>query len=95
MNGHERFNEAAGIPRGRPTPYPPGQPCLEGFNEAAGIPRGRPIQEHTRRRLLVASMRPRVFPAEDGRSPASTAPACPCFNEAAGIPRGRRKTWRG
>ena len=36
------FNEAAGIPRGRP--HPParnGRPSLR-FNEAAGIPRGRP-----------------------------------------------------
>ena len=38
-----------------------------GFNEAAGIPRGRraaaPHQAAARR----ASMRPRVFPAEDGQ----------------------------
>ena len=36
------------------------------FNEAAGIPRGR--REQTMRdypEMVVASMRPRVFPAED------------------------------
>ena len=35
-------------------------------------------------------MRPRVFPAEDGRRSARDAGARSRFNEAAGIPRGRR-----
>ena len=41
--GPPRFNEAAGIPRGRPGPedYRMGQGRR--FNEAAGIPRGRPV----------------------------------------------------
>ena len=39
--GPPRFNEAAGIPRGRrPTPSEPQMHCTS-FNEAAGIPRGR------------------------------------------------------
>ena len=39
---------------------------FEGFNEAAGIPRGRldRLEDVVRLRDL-ASMRPRVFPAED------------------------------
>ena len=36
-----------------------------------------------------ASMRPRVFPAEDPNSPAVALCSPSCFNEAAGIPRGR------
>ena len=65
--GGGRFNEAAGIPRGRQ-----GNPRLDrsnprSFNEAAGIPRGRPAETASARAAAeVASMRPRVFPAEDG-----------------------------
>ena len=36
-----RFNEAAGIPRGRRREEPPTAHPRAGFNEAAGIPRGR------------------------------------------------------
>ena len=66
-SGHTRFNEAAGIPRGR-----------------LGLRRLAPAA------LPEASMRPRVFPAED--IPGSTSGTCTFsgFNEAAGIPRGRR-----
>ena len=65
--GHRRcFNEAAGIPRGRRGRLPRSTPVALGFNEAAGIPRGRRRQVP---RLPLgsgaASMRPRVFPAED------------------------------
>ena len=81
------FNEAAGIPRGRRrAPVFPAGPDA-GFNEAAGIPRGR------RRRLVStswtcrASMRPRVFPAEDAGTQAARRRRARCFNEAAGIPR--------
>ena len=36
------------------------------FNEAAGIPRGRPQMATSKTRTYnLASMRPRVFPAED------------------------------
>ena len=35
------------------------------FNEAAGIPRGRLDLKQTELNLQGASMRPRVFPAED------------------------------
>ena len=60
------FNEAAGIPRGRQKPGARRSKGPRGFNEAAGIPRGR----HTDFYLGLAptnnaSMRPRVFPAED------------------------------
>ena len=62
------FNEAAGIPRGRPwracSTWTPGA-C---FNEAAGIPRGRPTVRGTLDPRDRASMRPRVFPAEDRRN---------------------------
>ncbi len=37
-----------------------------------------------------ASMRPRVFPAEDVHSVSNSSTGSPGFNEAAGIPRGRR-----
>ena len=37
----------------------------EGFNEAAGIPRGRRALEAVKLGAALASMRPRVFPAED------------------------------
>ena len=36
-----------------------------GFNEAAGIPRGRLTTSTRFVRTPTASMRPRVFPAED------------------------------
>ena len=61
-----RFNEAAGIPRGRLNPGTTNAPSGTGFNEAAGIPRGRPEQpEQVGLVVVPASMRPRVFPAED------------------------------
>ena len=67
------FNEAAGIPRGRrggaSNKRSPGRPS---FNEAAGIPRGRPEPEGPAEpEAPPASMRPRVFPAEDERLPLS------------------------
>ena len=37
------------------------------FNEAAGIPRGRRHHDESEDRGRRASMRPRVFPAEDDR----------------------------
>ena len=46
-----------------PAPAITASPC---FNEAAGIPRGRHQLERLDVTLsVVASMRPRVFPAED------------------------------
>ena len=67
-----------------------------GLNEAAGIPRGRrprrvkmePAEHH-------ASMRPRVFPAEDSRPRTTSIRRTSSFNEAAGIPRGRLRPGRG
>ena len=60
------FNEAAGIPRGRPTTCRGPAATRSSFNEAAGIPRGRRrAGPRVRRRGDAASMRPRVFPAED------------------------------
>ena len=63
-----RFNEAAGIPRGRLRPIRRGAHQVSGwrFNEAAGIPRGRQEAVATAQQGGdMASMRPRVFPAED------------------------------
>ena len=63
------------------------------FNEAAGIPRGRRSENGRarHRRRSCASMRPRVFPAEDASISAlpSQELGPGRFNEAAGIPRGR------
>ena len=60
------FNEAAGIPRGRPILGYGFAPVQQGFNEAAGIPRGRHKEEVVSQASMPpASMRPRVFPAED------------------------------
>ena len=60
------FNEAAGIPRGRRGSGRKRRPVRRpGFNEAAGIPRGRRAASWRRGRVIPASMRPRVFPAED------------------------------
>ena len=88
------FNEAAGIPRGRhhrsPARCPSDRRC---FNEAAGIPRGRLAAPPLLARRRQASMRPRVFPAEDARLALVGIPVFAGFNEAAGIPRGR--PWRG
>ena len=70
-----RFNEAAGIPRGRHA-YVQLQRrrIMGGFNEAAGIPRGRPDAAAHLIPGRRASMRPRVFPAEDrGRARRSSA----------------------
>ena len=88
------FNEAAGIPRGRPTMPVVLQTVTNRFNEAAGIPRGRRDRlAPARPAPYLASMRPRVFPAEDSCAGRSTRyPLHRCsFNEAAGIPRGRPK----
>ena len=60
-----------------------------GFNEAAGIPRGRRRPTAKRPRPQDASMRPRVFPAEDCPVRFFMALTALSFNEAAGIPRGR------
>ena len=60
------FNEAAGIPRGRRDGAGVASPEDGGFNEAAGIPRGRRAVVHVSGTGAdPASMRPRVFPAED------------------------------
>ena len=59
------------------------------FNEAAGIPRGRRPWNGARSKPVPASMRPRVFPAEDGAPARELGPHAKSFNEAAGIPRGR------
>ena len=60
------FNEAAGIPRGRRAADESAEFRQAGFNEAAGIPRGRRRpQGGGRLGHRDASMRPRVFPAED------------------------------
>ena len=85
-----RFNEAAGIPRGRRDAMRLYELPAGRFNEAAGIPRGRRrLRVQAIGQPLLASMRPRVFPAEDSNH----APGCSTvgarFNEAAGIPRGR------
>ena len=41
MGQSSSFNEAAGIPRGRPYRMRHYAASLDSFNEAAGIPRGR------------------------------------------------------
>ena len=84
------FNEAAGIPRGRPWRSERRSRTRRSFNEAAGIPRGRLGRGVEARLGLGASMRPRVFPAEDFGRPISVGGGRTSFNEAAGIPRGRR-----
>ena len=63
--GYRSFNEAAGIPRGRLCRADGINPAKLGFNEAAGIPRGRLRFDPEDRKVPLASMRPRVFPAED------------------------------
>ena len=52
-SGSWSFNEAAGIPRGRPRPVRWGRCRLRRFNEAAGIPRGRLALAHMGLRLLL------------------------------------------
>ena len=63
-----------------------------GFNEAAGIPRGRHDQPVLAGCPQLASMRPRVFPAEDKDMTGDYDEMTNGFNEAAGIPRGRLPT---
>ena len=60
-----RFNEAAGIPRGRLYAAVALRHQYTRFNEAAGIPRGRHADVREGVEEDSASMRPRVFPAED------------------------------
>ena len=70
------FNEAAGIPRGRHAVPDRGRLPQHRFNEAAGIPRGRRHACIGRQpQIPLASMRPRVFPAEDTRRPGGGLPA--------------------
>ena len=95
------FNEAAGIPRGRRAMASvPVRGRRTSFNEAAGIPRGRRAPHDRLGAHVLASMRPRVFPAEDLKTPCLQGfLAKSGFNEAAGIPRGRHtneddtRTW--
>ena len=84
------FNEAAGIPRGRRGFCRSASSSRPGFNEAAGIPRGRLGVRLPAVDLVSASMRPRVFPAEDRFPSLMGGDSSTRFNEAAGIPRGRR-----
>ena len=92
------FNEAAGIPRGRRPYRRRVRVPRASFNEAAGIPRGRRRPAFTTiLSTYCASMRPRVFPAEDSDCRTNFGCSLRRFNEAAGIPRGRRATprrWR-
>ena len=85
-----RFNEAAGIPRGRRERRRAGRGDARGhFNEAAGIPRGRPRTRYParsrHRHFNEAAGIPR------GRRPGRSRSRIrrSHFNEAAGIPRGR------
>ena len=60
------FNEAAGIPRGkRGVRYRGDRAGCASFNEAAGIPRGKLYTFPVTSFFISASMRPRVFPAEN------------------------------
>ena len=60
------FNEAAGIPRGRPALLARRPLAARCFDEAAGIPRGRQLRAKGGVSVQEAlQMRPRVFPAED------------------------------
>ena len=67
--GCSSFNEAAGIPRGRRATGSRYPWRIARFNEAAGIPRGRHVLDQVRPGPIGASMRPRVFPAEDADLP--------------------------
>ena len=86
-----RFNEAAGIPRGRRLSETVNRDGTVRFNEAAGIPRGRrqtdmPLEKEQHSFNEAAGI-PRGRRVSIPKTP---LPAC-CFNEAAGIPRGRRR----
>ena len=85
----DRFNEAAGIPRGRHHQHPRSFLCPTGFNEAAGIPRGRPTPSCATTRAVHRFNEAAGIPR--GRRSSRDRPALqrPRFNEAAGIPRGR------
>ena len=65
MTKYIGLNEAAGIPRGRHEKTYHQTRFWTRFNEAAGIPRGRLPIETVNSQFIEASMRPRVFPAED------------------------------
>ena len=81
VRAHLRFNEAAGIPRGRRKVgrrwSSTAREVRWRFNEAAGIPRGR---------LTIPYVRSRLSMKADG---ARSLCGRTRFNEAAGIPRGR------
>ena len=89
-----RFNEAAGIHRRKPSPkgtfYDKPVKC---FNEAAGIHRRKPIRcRCIIFSALTASMRPPEFTGGNPRvSTSGKRSPRTCFNEAAGIH--RRKPW--
>ena len=87
------FNEAAGIPRGRPENV---HALVQVVSSASMRPRVFPAEDSSANPVAPAecrdaSMRPRVFPAEDSRVPRQPQRLSPSFNEAAGIPRGRRR----
>ena len=75
VGGPVRFNEAAGIPRGRPGP----SDAMESLRHASMRPRVFPAEDEPCARIgnmtgKGASMRPRVFPAEDDGGVATTIP---------------------
>ena len=91
-NNHPRpgFNEAAGRTRGRLNNLGCDRTPSNRFNEAAGRTRGRQVPEGIDWIARLASMRPRVGPAEDARPVGLIFETACCFNEAAGRTRGRR-----
>ena len=90
-----RFNEAAGIPRGRHLLEEKPHGCK---SRASMRPRVFPAEDAAgsavQGRVVGASMRPRVFPAEDQSMQPIAFHSEHRFNEAAGIPRGRQGRYR-
>ena len=83
------FNEAAGIPRGRPGSSAASRRCPRCFNEAAGIPRGRPPQNSITSASATSFNEAAGIPRGRRAASQGSFPSGLGFNEAAGIPRGR------
>ena len=89
-----RFNEAAGIPRGRRPPRPGGSTTPKASMRPRVFPAEDAQQRMVKYQTDLASMRPRVFPAEDPPRRPWPSTRRARFNEAAGIPRGRHRRYR-
>ncbi len=88
------FNEAAALHRGKPASLPSPTRSTRCFNEAAALHRGKLHGEPSWDQHERASMRPRLFTAENQQAHQVRRSKVGCFNEAAALHRGKQASLR-